>query len=90
MLAQLITARGYGRVQATADFSDAWKQAAGETFAAYAQPGRVKRGVLEVFVTNSIVIQELTFQKTQILAALREHSPDAKIRDLKFRIGTIK
>jgi predicted nucleic acid-binding Zn ribbon protein len=86
----LITARGYGRIQATEDFSAAWRAAAGDTFAAYTLPGRVKRGVLEVTVSNSIVIQELTFQKEQILTALREQCPDANIRGLKFRIGTIK
>jgi predicted nucleic acid-binding Zn ribbon protein len=89
VLAQLITARGYGRIQATADFRAAWRTAAGETFAAYTLPGRLKRGVLEVTVTNSIVIQELTFQKQQILTALRDQCPDANIRDVRFRIGTI-
>jgi predicted nucleic acid-binding Zn ribbon protein len=89
VLAQLITARGYGRIQATADFTAVWRAAAGETFAPYTLPGRLKRGVLEVTVTNSIVIQELTFQKEQILTALREKCPDANIRDVKFRIGTI-
>jgi predicted nucleic acid-binding Zn ribbon protein len=85
----LITARGYGRIQATADFTAAWRAAAGETFAPYTLPGRLKRGILEVTATTSIVIQELTFQKEQILAALREQCPDATIRDIKFRIGTI-
>jgi predicted nucleic acid-binding Zn ribbon protein len=90
ILAQLITARGYGRIQANADFTAAWRAAAGETFEPYTLPGRLKRGCLEVTVTNSIVIQELTFQKDQILAALREQCPDANIRNLKFRIGTIE
>jgi predicted nucleic acid-binding Zn ribbon protein len=90
VLAQLITARGYGRLQADADFTAVWTAAAGQTLAQYTVPGRVKRGVLEVIASNSIVIQELTFQKQQILATLREACPDAKIRDIKFRIGTIK
>jgi predicted nucleic acid-binding Zn ribbon protein len=89
VLAQLITARGYGRIQATTDFTVAWRKAAGDTLAPYTLPGRLKRGLLEVTVTNSIVIQELNFQKEQILATLREQCPDAKIRDVKFRIGTI-
>ncbi len=89
MLAQLITTRGYGRIQATADFTAAWRAAAGETFAPYTLPGRLKRGVLEVTVSNSTVIQELTFKKQQILAALREQLPDARIRDVRFRIGSI-
>ncbi len=90
MLAQLITARGYGRIQADADFTAAWQTAVGQTLAQYTVPGRLKRGVLEVIVSNSSVIQELTFQKQTILAALREQCPDAKIRDVKFRIGAIK
>jgi predicted nucleic acid-binding Zn ribbon protein len=89
VLAQLITARGYGRIQADADFTAAWQKAVGETLAQYTVPGRLKRGVLEVTVSNSIVIQELTFQKQTILAALHEQCPDAKIRDVKFRIGAI-
>jgi predicted nucleic acid-binding Zn ribbon protein len=90
VIAQLITARGYGRIQADADFAAAWRGAIGDTLAEYTVPGRLKRGVLEITVSNSIVIQELTFQKQTILAALREQCPDAKIRDLKFRIGAIK
>ncbi|MCI0333647.1 MAG: DUF721 domain-containing protein [Planctomycetes bacterium] len=89
VLAQLITLRGYGRIQADADFTAAWRAAAGETFAQYTLPGRLKRGVLEVTVSNSIVIQELTFRKQQILATLREQLQGANIRDVKFRIGTI-
>jgi hypothetical protein len=45
--------------------------------------------VLEITVVSSIVIQELTFQKEQILTAMREQCPDTNIRDLKFRIGRI-
>jgi predicted nucleic acid-binding Zn ribbon protein len=89
VLAQLITARGYGRIQATADFSAAWQAAAGEKLARHTRPGRLRRGQLEITVTNSTIVQELTFQKRQILAALRAEAPDANIRDLRFRIGTI-
>jgi predicted nucleic acid-binding Zn ribbon protein len=90
VLAQLITARGYGRIQADADFTATWQKAAGETLAQYSIPGRLKRGVLEVIASNSMVVQELTFQKQQILDVLRDQCPDAKIRNVKFRIGAIK
>ena len=89
VLAQLITARGYGRIQATADFTAAWQQAAGDTIAKYTRPGRLKRGTLEVTAGNSTIIQELTFQKQQILAQLQTALPDAKIRDIRFRVGSI-
>ena len=89
VLAQLITARGYGRIQATADFTVAWQKAAGETIAKFTRPGRVRRGNLEVTVSNSTIVQELTFQKQQILTQLQTDLPDAKIRDIRFRIGSI-
>jgi predicted nucleic acid-binding Zn ribbon protein len=78
VLAQLITARGYGRIQATADFTAAWQQAAGATIAKYTRPGRLRRGTLEV-----------TFQKQHILTQLQTALPDAKIRDIRFRVGSI-
>jgi predicted nucleic acid-binding Zn ribbon protein len=89
VLAQLITARGYGRIQASADFSAAWRTAVGDNLAKYSVPGRIRRGVLEVTVANSIIIQELTFQKQDIIQKLQTEFPDAKLRDLKLRIGNI-
>jgi predicted nucleic acid-binding Zn ribbon protein len=90
VLAQLITARGYGRIQADADFAAAWQAAAGETLARYTLPGRLKRGVLEITVSNSTIVQELSFQKQRILAELQKQLPDARIHNLRFRIGAIK
>jgi predicted nucleic acid-binding Zn ribbon protein len=89
IVAQLITARGYGRIQANANFADAWQAAVGPALAKYTHPGRLRRGVLEVTAANSMTIQELTFEKQQLLARLRTELPDAKIRDLKFRVGSI-
>ena len=53
------------------------------------RPGRIRRGTLDVTVTNSTVVQELTFQKQQILSQLKTAMPDANIRDIRFRIGSI-
>jgi predicted nucleic acid-binding Zn ribbon protein len=89
VLAQLITARGYGRIQADADFAAAWQAAAGQSLARHTRPGRLRRGVLEITVTNSTVVQELTFQKQRILAELQAQVPEARIRGLRFRIGAI-
>jgi hypothetical protein len=89
VLAQLITTRGYGRFQSDANLTTAWQQAAGEKIAAYTRPGRIRRGTLEVTVTNSTVVQELTFQKPQIITQLKTAMPDANIRDIRFRIGSI-
>src|SRR2546421_12578183 len=80
VLAQLITARGYGRIQADADFTAAWQKAAGATIAKYTRPSRLRRGTLEETASNSTIIQELTFHKQQILIHLQTALPDAKIR----------
>jgi predicted nucleic acid-binding Zn ribbon protein len=89
VVAQVITARGYGRAQSLDNYADAWQQAAGAELARDSRPGRLKRGVLEVTATHSTLIQELSFQKQAILAQLKTILPDAKIRDLRFRVGTI-
>ena len=68
VIAQLITARGYGRIQADANFAAAWKAAAGDALAKFAVPGKLRRGVLDITVANSMAVQELTFQKKQILS----------------------
>ena len=90
VLAQLITARGYGRIQADGEIHAAWQAAVGDSLAGFTRPGRVRRGQLEVTVSNSTTMQELSFEKQRILAALQAEIPHARIRDLRFRIGTIK
>ena len=89
IVAQLMAARGYARVQSVAVTRDAWNAAAGEKMGTHTTPGSLKRGVLEVLVRNSAVLQELTFQKKKILKKLVAALPDAKIEDLKFRVAVV-
>lgn len=89
VIAQLVTARGYGRVQADANFAAAWQNAVGPVLAKYTCPGRLRRGILEITVANSMTVQELTFQKQEVLKKLQAEVPDAKIRDLRFRVGAV-
>ncbi len=89
ILAELLARRGYARVQSEGTCGAAWTQAAGDAIAAHSRAGQVRRGVLEVQVRNSTLVQELTFEKTRLIAKLAELAPDEKIRDLKFRVGII-
>jgi predicted nucleic acid-binding Zn ribbon protein len=89
VLAQLITARGYGRLQADGELLAAWRTTVGEPFARFTRPGHIRRGLLEITVANSAIVQELTFEKQRILAALQLEFPHARIHDLRFRIGAI-
>jgi hypothetical protein len=89
VVAQLITQRGYGRIGTDEQLVAAWQTAAGETLAKSSRAGKVRRGQLEVWVANSTMMQELGFEKARILAAIQRDLPDAKIRDLRFKVGQI-
>ncbi len=89
VLAQLITKKGYGAVETDRQLQEAWAQAAGQHLAPFSQAVRISRGRLEVTVAHSPMLQEITFEKKRILAALSEALPDARISDLKLRVGKI-
>lgn len=88
VLAQVMARRGYSRLISAEDYSQAWQQVAGD-LAAASRPGLLQRGVLQIVVGNSAAVQELTFQKRQLLRGLAERLPNQKIRDLKFVVGNI-
>lgn len=89
VLGELISRRGYARVEAGEALFCAWNTAAGETMARFTRAGVVKRGVFEVLVANSTLLQELTFQKAALLTKLRQELPQEKIKDLRFKVGKI-
>lgn len=89
ILAELMAQKGFGRVRAAEAFDQAWRAAAGAMAAGYSRVGMLRRGRLEVVVANSMLVQELTYQKETLLESLREHLPDENIRDLRFRVGPV-
>jgi predicted nucleic acid-binding Zn ribbon protein len=89
IVAQLIHQRGYGRLDTNEQLADAWRAAAGQKVAAASRVSKLQRGKLEVWVGNSTMMQELGFQKQAILAELQRQLPEAKIRDLRFKVGQI-
>ena len=88
-IADLLARRGFGRVQTTEAYEQAWRQAAGPLAGQYTRVGTLRRGTLEVIVLNSTLVQELTFQKATLLAALNRLLPEQGIRNLRFRLGAI-
>jgi hypothetical protein len=89
ILAQLMARRGYARVESGGTCAAAWREAAGEAIAACSRATEVRRGVLQVFVEHSTMIQELGYQKSGLLERLAELLPDENIRDLKLRVGPL-
>ena len=94
ILAEVVQRRGYARVQSLRKLEVAWKETLRETVAApmaakLSRVGRIRRGVLEVWVANSTINQELTFYKASILRGLRSRGIEDDIRDIRIRVGTV-
>ena len=89
VVAQLLTAKGYGRQQSDAHLADIWANVVGESLAAVSRVGRLKRGQLEVRVASSTAVQELTFDQRRIVARLQAEMPGARIQRLHFRVGAL-
>src|SRR5271170_7376015 len=90
ILGELFTVRGYGRLRARQELEDAWNAAVGEPSCRQTRLGEVRRGVLNVTVAHSTLLEELAaFRKPALLAALRSGAPATTIHDIKFQVGTI-
>jgi hypothetical protein len=86
LMSRLLARTGYDREQAASGLVDAWQQAVPEHLRAASQPGLVRRGVLEVFVTHSAVVQEMGFHKRQAVTRLAELVPAEGITDIRCRL----
>jgi predicted nucleic acid-binding Zn ribbon protein len=90
ILGELFTVRGYGRLRARQELEDAWNTAVGEPSCRQTRLGEVRRGVLDVTVAHSTLLEELSaFRKPALLDALRSGAPATTIRDIRFRVGTV-
>lgn len=89
VLSELAARRGFGRVHSTEVFDRAWRAAAGPLIADHTRVGPLRRGRLEVIVANSTLVQELTFDRADILKRLNQQLPNAKLTDLRFRVGPV-
>jgi hypothetical protein len=87
VVSRLMARAGYDREQGSAALASAWAEAAPEPLRGSSRPGRVRRGVLEVFVSHSAHVQELGFQKRDVVARLQTLVPDAGITDIRCRLA---
>jgi predicted nucleic acid-binding Zn ribbon protein len=89
ILSRLMARRGYAQTMNAAGCAEAWQQAVGRELAQDSRAGNVRRGVLQVVARNSVIVQELSFQKRQLIRKLAKLVPDQKIRDLTIRVGNV-
>jgi hypothetical protein len=87
ILGELISRRGLARVRSQEHIENAWRQAIGELGAQYTRLGVFRRGVLEILVANSVLLQELAgFQKQTLLERMQQALQSEQIREIRFRL----
>ena len=87
LMAHIVARRGIAVQQSSTRLQSLWDSIVGIDVANQTVVGSVKRGCLEIVVSNSSMLQSLSFQKKQILKKIQTQMTD--IRDLRFRIGRI-
>ena len=86
VMSRLLARTGYEREQSADGLSTAWREAVPESLRGASTVGRVRRGVLEVFVSHSALVQEFGFHKREVLARLGRLVPAEGITDIRCRV----
>lgn len=88
ILGKLFAARGWGRKNDRLKLENAWAEAAGPQLLKDTRVMVVRRGVMEIEVKNSVLMQELAqYHKRGLLGKLRKLLPSLTLTDLKFKAG---
>lgn len=83
---QLMSRRGYAQQAATSEFHAVIVTSVGNELSSSVHVGQLRQGVLQVFASDSVTLQELNFQKRKILRAIHNDLPHSAVTDLRFRI----
>lgn len=86
LIPRLLAATGVAAQQADQGMAAAWQQAGGVEWSGLTRPGSLRRGQLEIFVPDSMVLQQINFQSARLLEALRQALPQSRVRGLRFRV----
>lgn len=92
VVADVIRLRGYATCESDRQLQQAWQQSLSDagvppTIQNDCRVGRVSRGLLDVFVSHSLINQDLRLFARQIVTALSRRLPEREIRDLRIRVG---
>jgi hypothetical protein len=83
---RLLVEKGYAAQQSTQILQEQWRIAVGDELFSLSRVGKIQRGVLQVFASNTIVLSELEYSKSKALRHLKSALPDFKLRDIRFKI----
>ena len=86
VMTRLLARTGYDGQHAADGLAAAWQEAAPASLRGCSRAGAVRRGVLEVFVSHSALVQEMGFHKREVLARLGQLVPAEGIVDIRCRV----
>ncbi len=92
LVADVIRLRGYATPESDRQLQQAWQRALSDagvplTIQSDCRVGRVSRGLLDVFVSHSLINQDLRLFAGHIVTALSRRLPEREIRGLRIRVG---
>ena len=87
IVADLLSRNGLGQPQAVGEIEKIWREVVGDELASMTRCGKIQYKKITVIVTNSMVMQELTFRKQEILEAFNRKMKNDLIQDIRFRVG---
>ena len=89
LINDIITRRGIAAEQSNQVLQSAWDAAVGMNLANQTRIGSLRRGVLEIVVDNSSLLQLVSFDQDRLLEQLNQQLRKAEIKRLQFRVGSI-
>ena len=89
LINNIIARRGIAAEKSNQKLQNTWDSIVGMDLANQTKVASVKRGVLEVIVANSSVMQFLSFSKHEYKEQINQQMPNEEILDLRFSIGRI-
>jgi len=89
ILGRVFTLHKFGRRSERLHLEQTWAEVAGP-YAEQSRVGSFQRGVLEIIVGNSVVLQELAqFHKKKLLTELKKRLSGSPPAELRFRVGEL-
>lgn len=86
-ISELIQKKGLARVQGNAQLVGVWNSVAGERISSRTKVLGLKRGVLEVGVDNSALMNELaSFHRAALLHKFQKEHSEHRISDIRFKL----
>jgi hypothetical protein len=86
LVSQLMSRRGYAQSVVNEHLSASLAAAVDPILVPACQVGNLRAGILQVYVSDSVSLQELNFQKRRILKKMQAEVGGEKIIDIRFRV----